>query len=201
MAVLSRTLIWCCSSLERRLLAQCTSCTRSERKSWSWFCLNVHKALIWTALLGPSLLTLPLSVCVTYCTSILLSSIVSAFTAEVLRWNEGLFFIIVSLLLLRLALLALGVHSWTFGVKGVSNCSVLWKPRCMSDASLRPFNVSLWSRLRETHLSLWPVFISPEALTPLFYCLPSVPAHTALRKKVCSVPFFCIVFSNRRGLY
>lgn len=61
--------------------------------------------------------------------------------------------------------------------------------------------MSLWSRLRETHLSLWPVFISPEAPTPLFYCLPSVPAHTALRKKVCSVPFFCIVLSNRRGLY
>lgn len=174
MAVLSRTLIWCCSSLERRLLAQRTSCTRSERKSWSWFCLNVHKALIWTALLCSSLLTLPLSVCVTYCTSILLSSGVSAFPAEVLRWSGGLFFIIVSLLLPRPSAARIGCTFLDLQCKRCLQLFCSLKATLHVGCVLSDRLMSLWSRPREAHLSLTSFRISRSSHSSLL--LPALCA-------------------------
>lgn len=95
----------------------------------------------------------------------------------------------------------IGLHSWILQCKRCLQLFCSLKATLHVGCVLSDRLMCLCEAVWEKHICLWPVFISPEALTPLFYCLPSVPAHTALRKKVCSVPFFCIVFSNRRGLY
>lgn len=150
-----------------------------------------------------------LSVSVTYCTPTVFWSTVSAFYCRSSPLKRGIFLHYCQFVAPASCAACMVVHSYTFSFKGVqivlfseSHTAHLTPPlrlrldRSHTDVTLSCCLMSLCERNSSVSLTCFHLHMLPL----LFFWLPSMPAHTDLKEKFCSLPFLYHSFHPARIL-